>query len=301
MEYSKDNTMTRKEYLKSKKKHRFDFSKLKYILLIIVVILLVIYVFKQLKVYNNVTQIANKVVEETKLTRTMTMYYVSDSYTKDGKKSVILYKYSDESRTKITGTEDFSKISIVDNKLYGIVEKLLYSIDLTSLVKEQVTDKKMEDYVVKGDNVYIKASDGIFVYNISSKVLKQLVKGKTYQMVIDDEGVFVIAEGKTSKSIIKYNLNGGNKKQLSDKYIVSSMYIKDGNIYFINSKDSKLYSMTNSGENIKKLTNNKVKKYMLKHKDVIYYINNTDGNTLYSIDLKTGKEQRVVKKNIESI
>ena len=33
----------------------------------------------------------------------------------------------------------------------------------------------------------------------------------------------------------------------------------------------------------------------------IYYINKGDGNTLYSLNLKTGKEERLIKKNISSI
>ena len=131
MEYSKDNTMTRKEYLKSKKKSKFDFSKLKYVLLFVVVILLGIYVVKQLKIYNNVTQIANKVVEESKLARTMTMYYVSESYTKDGQPTVALYRASDESRKTITGTENFTQIKVADDLLYGLVDNTLYSVNLT--------------------------------------------------------------------------------------------------------------------------------------------------------------------------
>lgn len=304
MEYSQDNTMTRKEYLKSKKKNKFDFSKLKYILLCIVVILLGIYVFKQLKVYNNVTQIANKVVEETKLARTMTMYYVSDSYTKDGDKSVMLYKASDESRTKIPGTENFSKIVVFGNNVYGLVNKTLYSVDLTNYNKVKVVeglDKKVEQYDIKEDVVYIRTTSGIYKYGIESKELKQIIKGKSYQMKVTEDNIYIIAAGKTSKSIIRYNLGGSNKTQLSGTYIVSSMYILENNIYFINSKDSRIYSIAKSGE-IKKITNNKAKENsVIRYKDNIYYINRSDNNMLYSINLKTGKEEHIVKKNVESV
>lgn len=306
MEYSKDNTMTRKEYLKSKKKYKIDFSKLKYVLIVIVVILLGVYVFKQLKIYNNVTQIANKVVEETKLARTMTMYYVSDSYTKDGKKSVMLYKASDESRTKITGTEDFSKITIADNKLYGLVDKTLFSVELTSLIKEKIVDnldKKVEEYDIKNGKIYIRTSDGIYKYDMITKEQKQIIKGKNYQMIVDNNNIFVIGEGKTSKSIIRYNLNGANKTQLSDTYIVTSMNVINDSIFFVNSKDSKIYMVSKNGSVVKKITDNKIKQNteIVKYKDNIYYINSNDGNTLYTVNLKTGAEERVIKKNIESV
>jgi len=302
MEYSKDNTMTRKEYLKSKKKKKFDFSKLKYVLLSVVVILLGIYVFKQLKVYNNVTQIANKVLEESQLARTMTMYYVSDTYTKDGSSRVMLYKSSDESRTNIPGTEGMTNIYIKNGKLYGLMSDGLYSIDLLSYHKEKIVEKKIETYVVNNNGVFLKTSDGIFRYNINSNDIKQIIKDKASQLWVDGNDIYIIAPGKTSKSIIKYNLNGGNKKQLSDKYIVSYMYVASDKIFFVNSKDSKLYCMSKDGSDIEKVTDNKVNENnILEYKGNMYYINKSDDNTLYRIHLKDGKEERVVKKNIESI
>lgn len=302
MEYSKDNTMTRKEYLKSKKKYKFNFSKLKYVLLALIVVLLGVYVFKQLKIYNNVTQIANKVLEESKLAKTMTMYYVSDSYTKEGKSSVMLYKSSDESRTTIPGTEEFRKISIVNDKLYGLLTDGLYSIDLVSYNKEKVLEKEILDYIIKENNIFLRTNDGIYKYDISSKELKQIIKDKADQMLLDSNNIYVIAAGKTSKSIIKYNLKGDGKKQLSDKYIVESIYLSDTNIYFVNSKDSKMYSLSKSGGEITKLTDNKVNgNNIIEYKGNIYYVNKSDGNTLYDINLKKGTNERVVKMNIESI
>lgn len=303
MEYSKDNTMTRKEYLKSKKKKNFFLSELKYVLLTIVVVLLGVYVFKQLDVYNNVTKIANKVVEETKLARTMTMYYVSEPYTKEGQNIVMLYRANDESRTTISGTEDFTNIQIHENKLYGINNKQLYSIDLTTYAKESLTDKKIEDYIVHGTNIYLKLSDGIYKYDITSKQTTKLIEGKINKLLIDDSNIYVIAEGKTSKSVIKYNLYGKGEKELSDKYIVSNIYLSNNNLYFVNSKDSKIYSVPKSGGEIKKISDKKVPvgNSIVCYKDYIYYINKDDSNTLYAMNLKTGEETQVIKKNISKI
>ena len=258
MEYSKDNTMTRKEYLKSKKKNNFLLSKLKYVLLVIVVILLGVYVFKQLNVYNNVTKLANKVMEETKLAKTLTMYYVSEPYTKDGVSTVMLYKAYDDSRTKIPGTEGFKNIQIVENVLYGMNEEGLYGIDLVNYEKVQFIDKKVKDYIIKDRNIYIQLDTGINRYDIEAKKLTEILSQKVYKMLLDGNYLYAISEGKTSKSIIRYNLNGKNAKQLSEKYIVSDIYITEDNIYFINSKDSKIYSVSKSGGTINKINDNKV-------------------------------------------
>lgn len=303
MEYSNGNTMTRKEYLKSKKKSNFWLSKLKYVLLIIVVVLLGVYVFKQLNVYNNVTKLANKVVEETKLARTMTMYYVSEPYTKEGNTSVMLYKSYDESRTQIIGSENFSNIKVIENKLYGICEGTLYSIDLLTNEKVQITDKKVQDYLVQEAVIYLKLDDGIYKYVATSGETKKIIDGKCFGFVIDGNNIYVITAGKTSKSIIKYNLNGKKEKELSDKYIVTSMILNGDNIYFINSKDSNLYMVSKSGGKIQKVVDSKITKAenVVCYKDIIYYINKSDNNTLYMYNTKTKEIKLVIKKNIESI
>lgn len=303
MEYSNGNTMTRKEYLKSKKKSNFWFSKLKYILLIIVVVLLGLYVFKQLNVYNNVTKLANKVVEETKLAKTMTMYYLSEPYTKDGKASVMLYKSYDESRTQIVGSENFSNIKVADNKLYGICESILYAIDLLTNEKVKISDKKVQDYLVQEEAIYLKLDDGIYKYVIVSGETKKLINGKCFDFIIDGNNLYAIAAGKTSKSIIKYNLNGKKEKELSDKYIATSMILNGNNIYFINSKDSKLYMVSKSGGKIQKVVDGKIAKAenIVCYKDNIYYINKSDNNMLYMFNLKSKEIKLVIKKNIESI
>ena len=306
MEYSKDNTMTRKEYLKSKKKNKIDYSKLKYVLLIIVVILLGIYVFKQLKIYNNVTQIANKVVEETKLAKTMTMYYVSDSYTKDGNSIVMLYKSSDESRTKIEGTDGLVNIKVVNDKLYGIDNKTLYEIDLITMTKNKIAtnlEKTIDTYFVTNEKIYIATKDGVYVLEENLQDAKKIINHKVQKMVVFGNEIFCIAQGKTNQSIIKYNLNGANKTVVSEKYIVKDFFVTKDKIYFVNSKDSKIYSVTKTGNKIKKITDSKIKANtsIAFYQNNAYYINASDNNTLYKIDLTTNKQEQVIKKNIESI
>jgi len=303
MEYSNDKVMTRKEYLKSKNKKNFWLSKLKYVLLIMVVVLLGVYVFKQLNVYNNVTKLANKVVEETKLARTMIMYYVSEPYTKDGNSMVMLYKSYDESRNPIDGSENFGNIQVLENKLYGLCDNKLYAIDLTTKQKSQITDKKVESYNAKEKTVYLKLSDGIYKHSLDSGETKKIIDGKSYQIMLDNNNIYVITAGKTSNSIIKYNLNGKKEKELSDKYIVTSMTQTEKSIYFINSKDSKLYVVSKSGGDITKVIDNRISKAcnIVCYKDNIFYINGEDNNTLYMYNIKTNKQERIVKKNIVSM
>ena len=67
LETEKEKSMTRKEYLKYKKKKNRSLPWLKNIALLLVIVALSLYVVNQLKVYTSVTEIANKMLEESKL------------------------------------------------------------------------------------------------------------------------------------------------------------------------------------------------------------------------------------------
>lgn len=299
MEYSKENIMTRKEYLKSKKKNRFDFKLLKYALLIITIVLLGIYVFKQLNVYNNVTKMANKVVEETALAKTMTMYYVSNPYTKEGENVVMLYKSYDESRTKISGSENFQNIKVVDNKLYGIVNDTLYYIDLTTQEKIEILKDSIKSYYILNNKVYYSTKKGIYIYDIESKKQDLIIEKNAEQFIVQDEYIYIIAPSKTSKSVIRYSINGKDKLDITDKEIVSKIEVLNNKIYYINSSDKdRIYVVNTNGKNKQKLTDTAAINVKATQTDV-YFV--TSENVLNKINLKSSKEETIVKKNITNI
>lgn len=299
MEYSKENIMTRKEYLKSKKKNRFDFKLLKYALLIITIVLLGIYVFKQLNVYNNVTKMANKVVEETALAKTMTMYYVSNPYTKEGENVVMLYKSYDESRTKISGSENFQNIKVVDNKLYGIVNDTLYYIDLTTQEKIEILKDSIKSYYILNNKVYYSTKKGIYIYDIESKKQDLIIEKNAEQFIVQDEYIYIIAPSKTSKSVIRYSINGKDKLDITDKEIVSKIEVLNNKIYYINSSDKdRIYVVNTNGKNKQKLTDTGAINVKATQTDV-YFV--TSENVLNKINLKSSKEETIVKKNITNL
>lgn len=307
MEYSRDNVMTRKEYLKSKKKKGLDFSKLKYVLLFIVVVLLSIYLFKQLNVYNNVTKLANKVVEETALAKTMTMYYVAEPYTRDGTTSVMYYKSVDESRTKIPNSEGMYGIQAFENKLYGFMDNRINEIDtLTGSIREVLENEHFDGYIPTKEYIYayIKGGDssGVYKINISTGEEKHIIAGDIYQLEITTNNIYVISNGTTSKSIIRYNLEGEAKQELSEKYIVSNFKIIGNDLYFINS-DEKIYKISN--KNISKVSDVKAgvksRESLACIENFVYYIDKDDSNALHRINLTNGENIRVVKKSISTM
>jgi len=88
------------------------------------------------------------------------------------------------------------------------------------------------------DNALDKDSDALVLNAFSGTVTVQnSIDGinTPFLYITDNNNIYVITAGKTSNSIIKYNLNGKKEKELSDKYIVTSMTQTEKSIYFINS------------------------------------------------------------------
>ncbi len=317
MEYSDKNAMSRKEYLKSKQKGKFGIRTIKYMLIVVVIVLLSIYLWKQLNIYNNVTKIANQVLEETALARTLKMYYISEGYTKDAPNSVMLYKATDESRTKIEGTENFTNIKLVEDSLYGLVKNKLYSINTETLEKVDYSLSDVYEYIVRGNKIYYYSVNkkaektGIYVYDIDTKKSVQLINAEVTQFVMDDMYIFVVTKGKTAKSIVRYNINGSGRTVLTNKEIVSHVMLNGSSVYFV--ADEMLYKMNKSGKDITKLTDNKVyldadvkAGYSLENmvavkNHLVYYINKNEKNILYVIDMNKKEEQALTKKAVESL
>ena len=305
MEYSKENTMTRKEYLKSKNKMNFDFSKIKYILIIAVIILLSIYLYKQLNIYNNVTKIANNVVEETALLKTMKMYYIQDSYTKNKNTSLVLYKSSDESRTNISNSEGIINILYKNDIIYGLKNDGLYVLDNEKNELTKIIDKKIEKFVVQENNIYYYYVDsknnkntGIYVFDTLDNIEKQIISAKIFDFDVSENYIYAVMSGTTSRSIFRFNLQGKFKKEISGKYIVNQIKCIENKVYFNTTKNYKLYYIDNG---INKITDNKVIDIfnVVKYNKNIYYINGSDNNTLYCKSQKS--DERIIKKNIDSI
>ena len=307
MEYSKENIMTRKEYLKSKKKNKFDFSKIKYVLIVIVIILLSVYLFKQLDVYNNVTKIANKVVEETALAKTMTMFYVSEPYTREDEKTVMLYKSSDESRTKIPNSQNLTNIKVDGNNLYGIRDNKLYSINLETYEVSTVTEDEVRLYDIHDGVIYYyteqEEKDG--VYKIVDGKAELIISDDATYLLVKDKYIYLISSKKTSATVVRYNLDGKNAKELSDTHIVKDMAVDNNSVYYINSKDSKIYKVAKNGGDITCITNNEAKitdnDSIVIYEDNIFYVNSKDNNNLYRINLQNSTDEKVIAKSIKSM
>lgn len=261
LESEKAKSMTRKEYLKKKKKEKSVLPWLKNLALILVIVALSIYVVNQLKVYNSVTDIANKMLEENRLVKTYKMYFMADTYVKDDNESILYYYQGvDESRTEIKSGKGLSSISI-DNSdnLYGIKNKALLKISVAEDTSEAIVAEDTSAYYINGDDIYVykdygKNDSKTGIYNIKGE---QLIEGIVYQMLCDSQNIYVVTPSTTSRSLVVYSIDGEKKQVLSDKDIVTNIVMDDEYIYYsTSSKKDCICRVAKSGGEIKSISHN---------------------------------------------
>lgn len=261
LESEKEKSMTRKEYLKKKKKEKRILPWLKNLVLILVIVALSLYVVNQLKVYNSVTDIANKMLEESKLIKTYKMYFMSDTYVKgDDQRILYFYQGTDESRTEIKSGKGLKSISLDDlNNLYGVKDRALLKINVVEDVSEIVVGEDVTNYVLNDEIIYIykdygKSDEKTGVYNLDGE---QIIGGQVYQMFCDKNNMFVITPDTTSRSIVAYSLDGKQKRVLSDKDIVTNMVIDDEYVYYSTStKNDCICKVSKAGGEITTISQN---------------------------------------------
>lgn len=306
LESEKVKSMTRKEYLRKKKKEKSVLPWLKNLVLILVIVALSIYVVNQLKVYNSVTDIANKMLEESKLIKTYKMYFLADAYVKDDNESILYYyQGTDESRTEIKSGKGLSSISL-DNlgNIYGIKDKALLKINVAEDSSEVVVAEDVSAYYLSGDNLYVykdygKNDEKTGVYNADGK---QIIEGQVYQMICDSKNIYVITPSATSRSLVVYSLSGEKKQVLSDKDIVTNIVADDEYIYYSTStKKNCICKVKKSGGEITTISQNACvadsvnfskTKTMAVYNGNVIFVSDSD-NKIYV----TGEEDSVVVDN----
>ena len=294
LETEKEKSMTRKEYLKYKKKKNRFLPWLKNIALLLVIVALSLYVVNQLKVYTSVTEMANKMLEESKLIKTYKIYFMGEPYTKDDKENILYYyQGSDESRTEIKSGKGLRHIQLdQDGNIYGIKDENLIRVNVAEDSAQTVVIGKVANYLISGKNIWVykdfgKNSEQTGIYDINDKLV---VKGIVYQMLCDNENLYVVQPDATSKSLLAFSISNNSKKNLSGTDIVNSVVQdKDYVYYSTNSKKGYICKVSKNGGKIKTISHNAclVDNYglydtsvMSVHDGRVLYINSED-NKVY--------------------
>lgn len=316
LDFDLNEKISRKEYLKRKKRQAKSLkkrSKLTYIFLG-VTLLLSIYVMTQFYVYskaNNYKYVAGDDVNKQKV---YNLYYITEGYTYNPKytlNSINSDGFNDKTVYDNIGIAD---IISTDKYVYGIKDTGLYRLNKENSNLENVVQKDVNKYTIYNDEIYVIVGQDNKLEKIDSntKEVKDLNLNNVAEILVDESNVFVAVIDGTQKNIYKIDKDGSNKLQLTKNSNASYM-VQDGTkIYYVNKNDSsKIYSISKDGQHEEKIAditclsdNGTLKeidgsKYMFVHNDDLYYINTSDSNNLWKINLKDKSKSVVLQMSVQ--
>ena len=317
LQLDEDEKLTRKEYLKRKKKQSSNIknkrSKLTYIAIFLVVVV-GIYLIAQIYVYSKENNFRYVEDELSKAQKIYNVYYVTEGYTYNPVYTLnSIYSNGFEDKT-VYSNSGLTNIKVSGDYIYGTKEGGLYRLKKHGNEIEPLVEKDLSKYNVDGDIVYytVESNNALKSFNVSTKEIKDLGINNIVEIAIDENYLFVVKDETTSKTIYRLNKDGGDKKELTKKSNVSYIIESGDKIYYVNKKDSnKIYLVTKNGENESKVADIKTasdsgqineidgSKYMFVRNNELYYVNVEDSNKLFKVNLESKKVEEVLPMSVE--
>lgn len=311
-----DEKLTRKEYLKRKKKQAKKLKKISKITYLVIgfIVLLSIYVGVQLYVYskeNNFKYVAGDDVNKQKI---YNVYYVTEGYTYDPVYSLSTIRSDGFNDQTLYANSGLINIQLDNNYVYGMKEEGVYRINKKNNEMETLVEKDVSKYLAHEGKIYYITKDNkdLYYMQIDTKENKKIDVSNVSEILVDEQHIFVVQDEKTKKILLKFDKQGENKQTLVSDANVSYIIQDQNNIYFVNKKDgNQIYSVGKDGENLGKLDDiasvsdkGDIKeidgrKYMFVQNNKLYFINVNDGNTLWKIDLTTKEKEKVISVSVE--
>ncbi|MDD2627286.1 MAG: DUF5050 domain-containing protein [Clostridia bacterium] len=314
LDYNQDEFMTRKEYLRNKKREKMLFKiqrvrKSTWFTLFLM-ILIASYVIYQYYIYNTKHRLVENLPEEISSMENYNIYYTSESYAYEGETQLKTMSTTSDMKDTIKIGQGIAHLKVKGNEIYGIKENKLIKIFPNGKTKELkvLIDKNVQAYEMFNDDIYVvlKGTDvetGLYKYNKEGKH-KKITDGEVYQLLIDNNNIYVVK--KENKNIIKYNKNSLEEKALTNDKEIGYIIQDEKNIYYSDKKrENKIYKIDKNNSKEKQITKGSLIKsnnlnqtngisVMGIFEDKIYYINENSENKLYKTKIDGSKEELVL-------
>ena len=316
LDFDADEKISRKEYLKRKKKQKKMLkgkNRVSYILIGIIVILS-IYVFTQFYVYSKAS--SYKYIEDdlAKRQKVYNIYYITEGYTYNPKYTLNSI-HSDGFNDKVLDDNlGFRCIVTNQNYVYGLKETGLYRLDKNTNNQEMLIQNGVNKYTIYDNDIYVITGDNDELGLISqdTKEYKDMGISGVQEVLIDKDYIYVAIKSGINKDVYKYDKSGVKQIQLTKDVNASYMIQDDGNIYFVNKSDSsKIYKISKNENTQEKLADvtcmaddGELKdidgsKYMFINSNMLYYVNTSDNNNLWAINLSDKTNQVVIQMSLQ--
>jgi len=308
---SDEEKLSRKEYLKKKKKQSKGIKtkgKKKYLAIFFAVIL-TLYVFIQFYIYyrdNDTRYVSDQQVDKQTV---YNMYYVSVGYTYEPKSSLSSIKSSGFEESSVCKNLGFTHINPEGEYIYGIKDTSISKLNKLTNEITVVYEKDVNKYTMYNNEIYaIVGTNNKLVYiNPVTNESKDLGIENVSEIVADEKNLFLCIDEVSKKSLVKINKDGTDKKVLTTTENVSFIIQNDSKIFFVNKADSnKIYSVQKDGTaigkvaDIQSVTDTGViqdvdgSKCMFTEKNNLYYINTEDKRNLWKINLDDKTNEKII-------
>lgn len=308
--------ISRKEYLRRKKKNSQSIkkrSKITYILMA-TFMALAIYIVVQVIVYRKYNSFKYTIGDGVSSQAVYNIYFVTEGYTYDPIYSVSSISSLGENEKTVLPSSNINDIVVEKDYLYGIRDGAVCKVTKDKYEIEEVLNDNVKKYVKDGNMIfYTSTSDGILKsFNEETKQTHSFDISDVEQILIDSGNVFAITHKTDEKAIYRFDYSGDGKKKISGDSKVSYAIAHEGRIYFVNRSDNNhICSIDKEGNDFKTLdgtvgisTTGPAKmvngnKYMFVKDNSLYYVNKADEDTLWRYDLESGQQEKVISASIE--
>lgn len=313
---SEEEKLSRKEYLKKKKKQAIEIklkSKKKYVIMFFVIIL-TLYVFTQFYIYykdNNYRYLAD---ENVKKQPVYDMYYVSVGYTYSPKSSLNSMKSNGFEETLVYKDLGFSHITPYGENIYGIKDDSIVKLNKLTNEVTVVHEKEVTKYAMYNDEIYaiVGSSNKLIYIDSKTNESRELGIGNVSEVLVDQNCLYLCVDETSKKVLVKLNKNGTGRQDLTKNENVSYIIQNDSKIFFVNkADDNKIYSVNKDGTGIGKVADIKSvtdtgaisdidgSKYIFTVKNNLYYINTDDKRNLWKINLDDKTTEKIISMPVD--
>lgn len=311
-----DEKLTRKEYLKRKKKQAKNLkqrSKITYIILSLVAIVS-IYLISQIYVYskeNNFKYVEGDGMKDQKV---YNIYYVTEGYTYNPVYTLnSIYSNGFEDKV-VYSNSGLTDIKIDGEYIYGSKEGGIYKLKKGNNELEPLVEKDVSKFVLDSERLYFtQGDDEVLKYlDLNTKEIQDVGIDNVSEILVDNDSIFIVKDEKTRKTLYKVNKGTHEKVELTKNSNVSYIIQDNENIYYVNKKDAnKIYFVNKNGNEEIKIAdivsvsdNGQIKevdgsKYMFVYNGCLFYVNIEDSNSLYKINLSDKSIEKVLPMSVE--
>ena len=316
LQFDLGEQISRKEYLKRKKRNSKLLkkrSKITYILLAIF-LALAVYIVVQLIIYRRYNNFKYTLGEGVNAQAVYNIYFITEGYTYDPVYSISSITSLGENETSILPSCNIEQVIVEQDFLYGIRDGALCRVNKNDYTVEELIKDDIRKYVKHNNTIFYISTDNMVLksYNIDTKETKIFDLANVEQILVNEDNVFAVTHTTEEKSIYRFNFDGQGKTKISSDAEVSYAIENNGVIYFVNRADSNyIYKVNTSGEGLSKVANIKSiytkgkndevngNKYMFIRENNLYYINPDDEDSLWRYNLDDGTNERVISASIE--